>query len=142
MLIEKIKADALVARKAKMTSVSSLLTTLIGEAEMVGKNAGNRAVTDDEVVAIIKKFIKNINDTITALGDQDPRTLVCLGEKSTLEEYLPKQMDEYVLTVAVRMIINELGAGANMGQVMAALKSKHSGQYDGKMASTVVKACL
>ena len=84
-LMDQIKADQVSARKQKMTAVASLLTTLIGEAEMVGKNAGNRAPTDAEVQAVIKKFIKNLDETIAVLGDADPRTLAALGEKSTLE---------------------------------------------------------
>lgn len=73
-LIEQIKAKNLEARKAKLTAVVNVLTPLIGEAEMVGKNAGH-PVTDAEVVQMIKKFIKNLDETITALGDSDPRTL-------------------------------------------------------------------
>lgn len=42
MLIVKIKHDQLVARKNRDQIESTLLTTLIGEADMVGKNNGNR----------------------------------------------------------------------------------------------------
>ena len=57
-LLAEIKAKQINARKARL-STATLLTTLIGEAEMVGKNQG-REVTDSEVLAMIKKFIKNI----------------------------------------------------------------------------------
>jgi hypothetical protein len=59
-LIQTIKADQVQARKARSAS-ASILTTLIGEAEMIGKNAGDRESTDEEVIAIIKKFIKNLD---------------------------------------------------------------------------------
>ena len=68
MLLNKIKADQLAARKAKDGLATALLTTLIGDAEMVGKNAG-RLVTDEEVVAVIKKFIKNIDFGIASTKD-------------------------------------------------------------------------
>lgn len=147
-LFEQIKQDQLAARKDRDALRALLLTTLIGEATAIGKNDGNREVTDAEVVALMKKFDKGIVESIAALGDVSNdknnanRYVNLLKEQSILQHYLPKQMDEHLLTLAVRMIINELGAGANMGQVMAELKKRHAGQYDGKMASAVVKACL
>lgn len=142
-LIEQIKSDALRARKDRATAVATLLITLISEAEMVGKNAGNRQVTDVEVVAIIKKFIKNLDETIVALGDNDPRTLICIGEKATLGMYLPKQFDEQELSRVLAFIILETGDGQkNMGKVMGLLKARFDGQYDGKMASALVKKLL
>ena len=68
MLIEKIKHDQLVARKNRSTVESTLLTTLIGEADMVGKNNGNRDPFDEEVISVVKKFLKGVNETIDILS--------------------------------------------------------------------------
>lgn len=148
-LLEQIKADQLAARKDRDALRALLLTTLIGEATAIGKNAGNREVTDAEVVALMKKFDKGIVESIAALGGNisnddgsADRYVNLLKEQSILQHYMPQQMDEQVLTLAVRMIINEIGVGATMGQVMTELKTRLAGQYDGKMASAVVKACL
>jgi uncharacterized protein YqeY len=141
-VIEQIKADQIAARKQKLTAVASLLTTLIGEAEMVGKNAG-RAVTDAEVVQMIKKFIKNIDETIRALGDADPRTAVALAEKTTLEKYLPQQLDEAALRSEIGGIVAGLQAtgvdNPTVGDVMKFLKLRFDGKYDGRLASTIIK---
>lgn len=148
-LFDKIKQDQLAARKDRDALRALLLTTLIGEATAIGKNDGNREVTDAEVVALMKKFDKGIVESIAALGDNitndkgaADQYVNLLKEQSILQHYMPQQMDEHVLTLAVRMIVNELGAGPNMGQVMAELKKRHAGQYDGKMASAIVKSCL
>ena len=141
-LITQIKAEQVTARKNRNGPMASLLTTLIGEAEMVGKNAG-REVLDAEVVATIKKFIKNIDETIKALGADDARAQAAMDERVVLEHFLPSQMSEQQLTEAVTAIKAELNAGQkDMGKVMSLLKTRHEGQYDGKMASTVVKAVL
>lgn len=144
-LIEQIKSKNLEARKAKLAAVVGVLTPLIGEAEMVGKNA-NREVTDAEVVQMIKKFIKNLDETIRVLGDNDPRTLAAMGEKHTLEQFLPKQMDADHLAATVRAIVIGLKMAQapkiDMGAVMKALKERFDGQYDGKVASAVIKAEL
>ena len=67
-ILESVKKAQLQARKEKRAVDASTLTTLIGEAEMIGKNDGNRASTDAEVVTVIKKFVKNIDETLTILS--------------------------------------------------------------------------
>ncbi len=146
-LIAQIKSKNLEARKAKLTAVVNVLTPLIGEAEMVGKNAG-RDVTDAEVVQMVKKFIKNLDETIKVLGDNDPRTLAAMGEKMTLEGFLPKQLDEAQLRTEIGKILQELDeldgthTKPKMGDVLRTLKFSFDGQYDGKMASELVKEAL
>lgn len=134
-LIKQIKQDQLAARLGtKNPHAASLLTTLIGEAEMVGKNAGNRESTDAEVVAVIKKFIKNIDETLEVLKfSSDGKVANLFEEKRVLEEYLPRQLSEYELkAIAV--------ARSNMPDYMKYLKENHAGQYDGKLASQVARA--
>ena len=143
-LIAKIKSDQLAARKEQMAVKSALLTTLIGESEMIGKNAGNRETTDTEVVAVIKKFIKNIDETLGHLKDFPASYDYTRGvlEKQILEEYLPKQLTEAELRVAIfDVIANRLensGIAVNKGTVMKELKNGYAGQYDGKLASAIV----
>lgn len=148
-LIAQIKSAQLAARKARDSFTALSLTTLIGEAEMIGKNA-SREVTDAEVVAVVKKFIKNIDETTMALSREQPLTqatkvrIVELGfEREGYDQFLPSQMNEQQLTEAVTAIKVELNAGQkDMGKVMGLLKARHEGTYDGKMASSVVKAVL
>ena len=140
-LFEKIKADQLAARKAHNSLASSLLTTLIGEAAMIGKNNGDRDVTDAEVQAVIKKFVKGMDETLDYLKDSTSEaSATILAEKALLIPYLPTQMDEEELTKVVELIVFEVGG--NMGKVMAELKTRYAGKYDGKMASTIVKSVI
>ena len=129
MLINKIKSDALIARKARQTDTATLLTTLYSEASMVGKNAGNRESTDQEVLQVIEKFIKNAN------------------EIKVLSKYLPKKMSYEELGHVIRGIIKGLTLTKDkspklMGEVMGMLKILHGGTYDGKVASEIVKKGL
>jgi uncharacterized protein len=144
-LLARIKADQVSARKQKLTVVVNLLTTLIGEAEMIGKNAGNRPVSDDEVVALIKKFIKNIDETLKVLGDNNPHALAVMGERTTLEAYLPKQLTEEELKGHINAIhagILSMKDDVKMGDIMSVLKTRFNGLYDGKLASTLIKTQL
>lgn len=141
-LIEKVKADQVAARIAKESLKAVLLTTLLGEAQAVGKKAC-RDTTDDEVVAVVKKFIKGINDTLEFLKDQNAAaTAVCVAEKAILEVYLPSQMTEsQIYDVVFNCKLNE-PPNTYKGQLMAHMKKNFAGQYDGKMAASVIDAML
>lgn len=141
-LIEQIKAKQLEARKAKSPAVA-VLTTLIGEATMIGKNDGNRETTDAEVIAVIKKFIKNIDDTMGMLTKDAPQAAEFAAEKNALKVFLPTQLDEVALRTVIVGIIAENGFVAkDMGKVMGMLKAQYGGTYDGQLASILVKKVL
>jgi uncharacterized protein len=141
-LLEQIKADQLQARKDRLTLKATLLTTLIGEAVMKGKNDGNRESTDDEVVEVVKKFIKNINDTIKFLTEggateTDERLITVKNERQILEAYLPQQLTEDQI-VGFLKASGLQTAGINKGICMKYLKENFAGRYDGKVASAAV----
>jgi uncharacterized protein YqeY len=132
--MEQIKAKQIAARKAGALQEreASLLTTLLGEAAMVGKNA-NRETTDQEVVAVVKKFVKNIDETITALSSRDQDASAFMVERRILEQFLPVQMTE-------QAIQNVAAQFTSMPEFMKFMKENYAGQYDGKVASTIAKA--
>jgi len=144
-LLEKIKQDNIAARKAKNTVKSALLTTLVSEISNIGKNDGNRETTEPESIAVVKKFIKGVDETLKALEfSSDGRVLVAQLEKEILESYLPTQLSEIELTAVVDQIISTLAdrSPKQMGVVMKRLKEMHDGRYDGKIASGIIKSRL
>lgn len=144
-LLEKIKQDNIAARKAKDTVKSALLTTLVSEISNIGKNDGNRETTEPESIAVVKKFIKGVDETLKALEfSSDSRVLVAIEEKKILESYLPTQLSEIELTAVVDQIISTLAdrSPKQMGVVMKRLKEMHDGRYDGKIASGIIKSRL
>lgn len=108
------------------TEVKSLLRVLIGEMNREGK-----IVEDEKVISIVKKMIENAK----IVGN--------LNEVSILETYLPKQLTEEQLSGLISALVyNNNYTIKDMGKIMAELKSKYSGQYDGKLASTIIKSQL
>lgn len=132
-LIQQIKEKQIAARKSG-DSLASLYTTLLGEASIIGKNAGNRDTNDVEVVAVVKKFIKNIDETVQALTSRGQDADAYNSEKKALEAFLPTQLGEDQL--------RDIAASraSDMPSFMKYLKENHAGQYDGKLASTVAKS--
>lgn len=143
-LMQKIKADQLTARKNREVLKASLLTTLLGEAQTIGKNDGNRDSTDTEVTAVIKKFVKNLSEVLTITEQESSTHQKAMIEKSILESYLPSQLIGDALTCIIQDIIAQVGnnSKSSMGIIMGKLKAEFDGQYDGKEASIIVKNLL
>lgn len=144
LLIQQIKKDQLTARKNKQSVESTILTTLLGEACAVGKNNGNRESTDAEVVAVVKKFIKNNTDLMKLVDSESSVYFVARDENMFLSQYVPTQLaeDELRSLVQKRIITLDEITPRLMGKIMAWLKENHDGQYDGKLASKVVRELL
>lgn len=143
MLLEKIQQDSLVARKARDGVRAKLLTTLYSEAAMVGKNDGNRVSTDEEVVKVVRKFLKGAEDTLAVITDEAQRAALTV-EKGVLEGYMPNVASEADIAAATRDIIAGLAEKSPkaMGEVMKQLKQRFGAALDGNVASKVVKAQL
>lgn len=142
-LIEKIRNDQLLSRKNNSPD-SSLLTTLLSEASMVGKNNGNRESTDEEVINVIKKFIKNNKELMSSVNEDSIAYQKAKQEIELLSSYLPQQMTEDEIKKAVQQKICTLEdiSPKLMGNIMKWLKENYSGQYDGAVASKIVKELL
>lgn len=90
-LIEQITRDSIDARKAKDSVKGTFLTTLLSECLKIGKDDGNRMTTDQEVVAVLKKWIKNNDETFNAVQSRNLDTTSITQEKTWIETYLPTQ---------------------------------------------------
>ena len=142
-LLDQIKADLNQARKAKNGAVSNLLSTLYAETIMIGKNNGDRVTTEEETVAKIKAFIKNINETLKTIPEGNEKRNDYKNEKYILEKYLPVQLSEEELNKIIKEISSNYEKSIkSMGKVMGDLKDKYSGKFDGKLASNLVKKIL
>ena len=144
MLIQQLFVDMIAARKGSDPTAKSLLVTLYSEAARVGKDRRNGDTTDEEVLATVKKFAANVEETIRNLEEIHRDTTAQRRELEILLGYLPSQMSDAQLTEAIRVIIQDLGVSGPkaMGQVMAELKARHGASYDGRVASQLVKGAL
>lgn len=137
-LLDTIRQDAVAARRAKDPK-APVLVTLIGEADTAMKAMKQpRPLEDAEIVAIVRKFIKNIDETLPLLGE-GPAAEKARAERAALAVYLPVQMTAEEIGAFAR---NAAAGGANLGQIMGLLKAEKAGQYDGKLASSIVKEAL
>lgn len=133
MLLDQIKKDMFTAKKEKDTLKSNLLSALYSEIYMLSKSG--KEMTDEDSFKIIKKFIKNIDETL-ALGIPEVSRKKYQAEKTVLEMYLPKQLSSEEIE---RIVSNMLSQGKNMKDIMSHFKETYSGKYDGRTVSETVK---
>ena len=100
-------------------------------------------VDDAKAVQIINKMIKQRNDSISQFrnGGRDDLADKEQSEVDVLSKYKPEQLSEEDVVVKVKEAIAEVNASsmADMGKVMAILKSTLAGTADMGMVSNVVK---
>ena len=146
---DKINADLTQAMKAGekvRVGTLRLINSAIKSADIEARPSGKDKISDDEILAVLSRMLKQRRDSIeqfTAGGRQD------LVDKETaevaiIEVYLPKQMDESEMKTVITGIIKEVGAESpkDMGKVMGALKQRYAGQMDFGKASAAVKDIL
>lgn len=145
--LEFLKARSLELRKAR-SPLASLLQTLVGEAEAVGKNKRNGAPTDEETLKVLQKMHAGVVETIALVSKTcapSEAAQVELVELSSLVVALtPQQLTAAELNQTIDDIVAELSTNATpkLGDVMGMLKQRHAGTYDAKLASTIVRAKL
>src|SRR5438067_7694743 len=129
-LLTRLQNDMTAARKAREKERTLVLGTTIAEARNREIEL-KRALTDDDVVDVLRKAIKRRREAIdmyttagrTELADKER------AESTVLETYLPAQVDPEEIRATVRAAI--AGGGANMvaerGKVMPQLKARADG---------------
>jgi uncharacterized protein YqeY len=134
MIYQQIKSDSLTARKARDVS-ATFLVTLASEIDNVAKSKGRPGqATDDECIAVIKKFQKGSNEILKL----DVNNASALMESEILAKYLPKQLteDEIRNTIA---FYRDSQSIKTVGEYLKNMKQDFAGQYDGALAAKLAK---
>lgn len=103
-------------------------------------------LTDDEVVSVLQKMIKQGKDSIEQFskGGRDDLVAKEVATLAVLETYLPEQIDADELSALIETALSETGAQGvrDMGRVMAWLKPKVQGRADMGAVSALIKEKL
>lgn len=136
---------SMLARDEVKTSVLRILISAIGYYEIQKGGAGYIA-TDEDIMSVIQKEAKKINDSIEQFTVAGRGELVEKEKKelAILEVYLPEQMGEDEIRKLVKDAIEKTGATtqADIGKVMGVLMPSTKGKADGGLVSRIVKENL
>lgn len=108
--------------------------------------AGKENLTEDEEIKLLQKLVKSRKDSLEIFTTQNRPELAAkeAEEIAVIEQYLPKQMTEEELSIAVKEIITQAGAtsAADLGKVMGIASKALAGKAEGKAISLMVKSLL
>ena len=144
-LREQINNDIKEAMKAKDVERRDALRLLSSAMKQVEVDE-RKELSDDDVIAIIQKQIKQRNDAASQYkaAGRDDLYAKEVGEIAIFETYLPAQLDDAELESVIKEIIAKTGAATmkEMGKVMGMASKELAGQADGKRISECVKKLL
>lgn len=146
MLEEKIFNDYKKALKSKDTMKSQTLSFLRANLKNLAIEKRKEDLEDDEVITVIKRLIKQEEESISQFK-QGQRADLAEKETKALEisrSYLPPQLSPEAIKEVIEEIITSCGAKdiKDMGRVMKEVMAKIGTQADGRIVSELVKTRL
>ena len=145
-LKDKILADIKEAMKSQQADRLSAIRFLQAAVKNREIELRPNAITEQEVIAVVKKMAKQRKDSIEEFKKAGRTDLVDKEtfELSVLEAYLPQQMSAEEVGKIVNEAVAALGATSakQMGAVIKEVMARTGGQADGKLISELVKAKL
>ena len=105
-----------------------------------------RALTDEEVEAVLRRAVKQRKDSIEQYGKGGRQDLVDAEteELAIIEGYLPKGLTDAEVESELKAVIAEKGLSSSkdVGLAMKELMSRHKGRVDGKKAQEIARRLL
>jgi uncharacterized protein YqeY len=138
--------EAMKAGQKRRISTLRLIQAALKDKDIENRGAGKGQATDEEVLALLQKMIKQRGESI-AIYDANNRPELAAAEREEVEviqNFLPRQMDEGEMRAAIQGAIEATGAGSikDMGKVIGALRGQYAGRMDFGRASALVKEML
>ncbi len=149
MLRDQLSAalkDAMKSRNAERLSTVRLIQAAIKDRDIANRGAGKEEASDDEILQILAKMVKQRDESAKIYEDNARPELAAKerAEIKVVQDFMPKQLSDSDVRANISAIIAETGAAGpkDMGKVMAVLKERYAGQMDFSKASGAVKELL
>ena len=104
-----------------------------------------RELNDTEIIAVIKKQVKEHKDSLSFIKDQDSTDAIAYKTYIiTLENFLPEEMPEEEAKAIIEKLLteNNISGKSNMGPAMKLVKPVLEGKIDNSKISKIVKEVL
>ena len=144
--IETKLNEALKAKDKKTYSTLRLVVAAIKDTLIAKKLKDKQTLSDNDLISLLKKMVKQRNDSCEAYKKGGRNELVEneMSEIKIINEFLPKQLNEEETKKICLDTIKKVGASSvkDMGKVMSALKKDYSDVLDFSKVSKIIKANL
>ncbi|MDB9793016.1 GatB/YqeY domain-containing protein [Pelagibacteraceae bacterium] len=138
--------EALKAKDKNSYPTLRLVVSAIKDAEIAGRSNGKKEITDNDITAILKKMIKQRNESCEVYKKAGRKELLESESKEieVINRFLPKQLNEEETKKICEETVKAIGATSmkDMGKVMGVLKSKHADVIDFSKVSPIIKELL
>ena len=138
--------QALRAKDKNTYPTLRLVVSAIKDAEIAGRSKGQKEIKDSDITAILKKMIKQRNESCDVYQKAGRNELLENEKKEigVINTFLPKQLSDQETKKICEETIKSLGASSmkDMGKVMGILKSKYSDSIDFSKVSSIIKGLL
>ncbi|WP_421726708.1 GatB/YqeY domain-containing protein [Bauldia sp.] len=130
----------------RKTSTLRLINAAITDRDIAARGAGKDPVSDEDVLAILAKMIRQRLDSAQAYEEGNRLDLAEQEreEIAIIKEFMPQQLNDEQMRSVCTELVKETGAHGlrDIGKCMQTLKSRYQGRMDFGKASTVVKGLL
>ena len=144
--IETKLNEALKNKDKKTYSTLRLVVASIKDTLIAKKLKDKQALPDNDLISLLKKMVKQRNDSCEAYKKGGRNELVEneMSEIKIINEFLPKQLSEEDTKKICEDLISKIGATSikDMGKVMGELKKNHSDSIDFSKAGAIIKEIL
>jgi len=144
--IEEKLNSALKAKDKNTYPTLRLIISAIKDAEIAGRSKGVKEISDNDINAILKKMVKQRNESceVYKKAGRDELLESELKEMEIINAFLPTQLSEEETKKICQETIKSVGASStkDMGKVMGALKAKHADTIDFSKVSLIIKELL
>ena len=144
--IEDKLNEALKAKDKNTYPTLRLIISAIKDAEIAGRSKGRKEISDIDITPILKKMIKQRNESCEVYKKAGRNELLENETKEidVISVFLPKQLSDEETKKICGDVIKSVGASSmkDMGKVMGALKSKHPDTLDFSKVSSIIKELL
>ena len=144
--IEDKLNEALKAKDKNTYPTLRLIVSAIKDAEIAGRSKGQKEIKDSDITSILKKMIKQRNESCDVYKKAGRSELLENETKeiNVISIFLPKQLSEEETKKICEEVIKSTGASSmkDMGKVMGELKSKHADTLDFSKVSGIIKGLL
>ena len=144
--IENKLNEALKAKDKNVFPTLRLIISSIKDAEIAGRSKGQKDVTDREIIPLLKKMIKQRNESCEIYKKAGRNELLESEEKEIeiISKFLPNQLSEEETKKICNEVVKSVGATSikDMGKVMGALKSKYADTIDFSKVNLIIKELL
>ena len=148
-LRKKIEAklnETLKAKDKNTYPTLRLVVSAIKDAEIAGRTKGQKELSDSDITSILKKMIKQRNESCDVYKKAGRNELLENETKEiqVISLFLPKQLSEEETKKICEDAIKSSGASSmkDMGKIMGILKSKHAETLDFSKVSLIIKELL